>query len=128
MNCNIANIKASLSGEPNIFKLWLEFTRPMNKLSRSQINLLAFLLRNRYEMMKLIHDEKEVESLLFSPENRAIMCEELGINKTTLITMLSVLRTRGVLFQNNTINPKYIPCIGEDSDTYKLIINFNINE
>lgn len=126
---NIANIPTSIHGEPNnVFRLWLEFTRPFHKLSNAKIDILAYMLKKRYFLLKTMDDEKDIAAMLFSKESRLDISEKMGIAPKTLNVFLSHLRRDGVIIKNRFINPRYIPNISEENKLFRLVINFNIED
>lgn len=129
MDINVANIPTSLDGKPNnVFRLWLEFTRPFHRLTNAKIDVLAYILRKRYSLINTMKDEKAVDSILLSKDSKIEICEYLGLKVETLNVFLHQFRKDKILYTNNTINPRYIPNISEDSKKFQMLINFNIKD
>lgn len=128
-NINVANIPTSLYGAPNnVFRLWLEFTRPFHRLTNAKIDVLAYILRKRYDLMLSERDERTVDAMLLSKESRIEICKTLNIDAKSLNVFLHQFRKDNILYKNNTLNHKYIPNICEDSNNFQILINFNIED
>ena len=69
INTTISRIPTNI--ETNFFQYWVEFLRPFNKLTDRELGVLAELLKSRYELSKVITDEKVIDTVVLSMENRA---------------------------------------------------------
>lgn len=128
MNINVASIDASRLGSVNnLFRLWLEFTKPLHKLTPRQVDLLAYILNDRYRLMLLYGDVDYVDKYLLSTEHRKDIRRAFKISDNLLNVMISSYKDKDILSSDNRLNPKYVPCITDlDNNLFQLVINFNL--
>lgn len=128
LNSDVARVSSCLekSGN-NFFKQWLEFIRPVHKLSSKEIDILSSFLRIRYELSKSIHDENLLDSILMSVETKRQVREEHGLTPSYFQVTMTKFKKRGVLV-NGRINKLYVPNVEIDSEGYKLIILFDFSK
>lgn len=91
------------------FTLWLKFLRPFHTLSDRELEVAACMLKNRYELSKKISDEKILNDVLFSKENKDKMMKELHITnqyyqvilgKLRKVKFIRIIKSTQDLFQN----------------------------
>ncbi len=122
----MSNIKkASLNVKiKNFFYRYIEFLTPFHKLTKQQQHVLALLLYHRYRLQKEITNVKILWKELFDYDTKQLISEELGIADQSLQNILTQLRKRNVIIDNQ-ISSVYIPELIGDSKQF--IINFNFN-
>lgn len=123
MNSTVSKIPCSLS---KFFKFWLQFTAPMHKLQNKDIEILAAILKKRYELCKIITDDNVIDSYLFSKEIREQIIEETGESKSNFQVALSKMRKKGIIINSNQLNKKFIPPLSKDSKRFDLMFLFEI--
>lgn len=121
---NKANIRCSYK---DLFKYWLEFNKPIHKLSDSDIKVLAEFLYLRSTLLEKVHDEELLNEFLFSRERRKNIMETLQVDDVRFNNMLSTLRKKGVIIDNK-INKAYIPNIDVNTKLYQIQLNFKAEE
>ena len=128
MNINVASIGASRLGSVNnLFRLWLEFTKPLHNLTPRQVDLLAYILNDRYRLILLYGDADYVDKYLLSTEHRKEIRNAFKISENHLNVMINSYKVKDILSNDNKLNPKYVPCITDnDSNLFQLVINFNL--
>jgi len=126
MGENKAVLKVNLR---EAFKWWLEFTRPFNKLTNLEIELMALLLYHRHLISKEVSSEIYLNKILFGTEMRKQLREELGCKTQILINLLSNLRKKGII-TNDSIKKGFIPKIDKDyeNSTFRIIFELKIND
>ena len=110
----------------NFFKLWLEFLKPLHRLPKRELTVLAALLQRRFELSRTITDDDILDKVLFTDEIKKGIVDILGISPGNFQSVLTNLRKASVIV-NNTISKRYIPSIEYDGDSYKLLLHFKIN-
>ncbi len=110
----------------NFFKYWLQFTSPLHRLQKKEIEVFAYILKKRYELSYMIADDNLIDSYLFSTDIRKQMCDESGEKVANFQVILSKLRKQGVITSENKINKKFIPLLSKDSVKFDLMIIFDI--
>ena len=118
----------ALSQKPlgdKVFKYWFTFLRPLHDLTDREIDVLASFAKYRYEMMKVVKDEKLLGTLLMSNETKKKIREECGISLAHFQVIMSKLKKSKVII-NDQLNPKLLPNIDEDSSSLNLLLLFPI--
>lgn len=121
-NIKQANLNVSIK---QLFIKWIDLTRSFHKLNGQHQKLLASLLYHHYLLKKDITNNKILWKMVFDYDTKLKIKEELGISDPLLQTLLSQLRKKKVIV-NNEINPLYIPDITLDAKNFKIVFNFNI--
>lgn len=109
------------------FKYWVEFLKPIHKLSKQGVELISLFLWKRQCLSKSIVDNKVLDNVLFSKEVKKEIRETLGISANHFQVLMNDLRNKKVI-NNGAINPKFIPRVDETQNDYKLIVQFRFNE
>lgn len=121
------NVKTLNVTKKLFFKRWLDFLKPYHKLRPKEIELLAILLYKRYNLSKVVKDDKILNKLLFDTENRKELKKELNYTHPQVLNnMLHSLRKSNAIDENNVIAPGLIPNM--DGNNFKLVFNFNIKD
>lgn len=124
-NTSIVRIPSSINGK--FFKFWLEFLKPLHKLTNKETEFLAEMLKQRFLITKIVKDDEMVDTLLFSDEIKSRVMGSCGISSPHFNVLLTGVRKAGIIV-NNKINKKFIPNIDEDAKDFSLIIHFEIKE
>lgn len=111
------------------FKMWLEFTRPFNKLTNQELEFMAMLLYHRHVISKEVNSEMYINKILFGTEMRKQYREEMNVHPQILLNILSNLRKKGIIV-NDTIRKPFIPKISKDpkDKIFKIIFELQIDE
>lgn len=122
---NVIKIPSKL--ETDFFKYWLEFLKPFHNMSPRECEVIAELLRTRYELSKVVKDPILLEKITLSEEYREKVRHTLGITANHFQVILCKLRKSGVLLDDR-INPKFIPNVTEDNSngSFKLLFIFGL--
>lgn len=122
MNVKSLNMNVHLK---NLFRLWINITIVFHKLTKQEMDVLALLLYHHYNLGKEITNKKILWKMVFDYEVKAKIKKELGLKDASLQNVLSSLRKKGVI-QDNQIVSTYIPNIEKGSNSFKIVFNFNI--
>lgn len=90
------------------------------------MQVLAGILAKRFELLNIVRDYTLVEKLLKSPESKRDIRESLKMSQSQFNILYSKLKICGAI-NDNKINPKYIPNVQQESNEYRLILIFDIN-
>lgn len=120
---NIIRIPTSLS--VNFFKLWLMFLEPFHKLTKREIDVAASFVKQRYELSKVIKDSEILDRVTMSEDTKKKVREECNITLPHFQVILGKLRKNKVIVDGK-INPKFIPNINADNDTFQLLLLFEL--
>lgn len=110
----------------SFFRVWLEFLKPLHRLPKREITVLAALLQRRFELSRTIMDDNMLDKVLFTDEVKKGIVEMLGISPGNFQATLTSLRKASVII-NNTISKRYIPSLEYGGESYKLLLNFKIS-
>lgn len=125
MQKNNLNVKTLNVTEKGFFMRWLEFLKPYHGLRQKEIELLSLFLYKRYQLEKVIKDEKILSKILFDTESRNEIRDALNYSSSQILNnMISNLRSKGVIGKDNAIAKGLIPNL--TGDNFKLLFNFNI--
>lgn len=111
----------------DFFKRWLIFLKPYHELADRQIDLAASLLKIRYELSKVILDDKILDETLMNGTSKKKIIEDCGISPAHFQVIMSSLRKHNFILKDGRINPKYIPSLNkENPKAFSLMILFAI--
>lgn len=111
----------------SFFRLWLKFLSPLHNLTDKEINIVAVFLKHRFLLSKSIKDSSVLDEVLMSKDYKKKIKEECGITTTYFQMLMTRLKKKGAIVNNN-INPKFIPKnISEDSKFFQLLLHFDFS-
>ena len=123
INKSISRIPTKI--ETNFFNYWVEFIRPFNKLTDRELEVLAELLKKRYELSKVITDEKVIDSVLLSTESKSDIRNKLNLSPAHFNCIIKKFKDTNVIENYNRINAKLIPKISENAESFQFILFFD---
>ena len=124
-NINVKNLNVP---KKKFFMYWLQLLKPYHKLRDKEIEMLGLFLNKRHELSQKINDDDLIDTLLFDKIYKDQIRKEMNYSSHQVFNnMLSSLRSKGVII-NGKINKGLIPVLSEDSNNFKLIFNFNIQD
>lgn len=106
------------------FYYWIMFLKPFHHLTDRESEVVVSLLKERYELSKVITDNEILDKVLMSEDSKKKVREECGITLPHFQIVMSKLRKNKVLIDNK-INPRYIPKITEGSESFKMMLLFD---
>lgn len=120
---NVITIPASL--KDSFFKYWFEFLRPFHKLTDREIEVIASFVKYRYELSKVITDQDLLDRVTMSDDTRKKVKEDCNISNTYLQVIMTKFKKTKII-EDGKINPKFIPRIDPDSNSFQLLLSFNL--
>ena len=108
----------------DFFKWWCVFLRPFIPLTEREIDVVARLLKQRWELSKKIDDPSILDTLTMSSESLSKVVEDCGMNKQHFYVVMNSLKKKGAI--NERINPRLVPNMKEEG-VFKLTILFKEN-
>lgn len=120
---NIARVPCSL--DKNFFRYWFMFLEPFHKLTKREIDVAASFVKQRYELSKVIKDSEILDRVTMSEDTKKKVREECNITLPHFQVILGKLRKNKVIVDDK-INPKFIPNINADNDTFQLLLLFEL--
>ena len=120
---NIVRVPCSLS--KNFFRYWFMFLEPFHKLTDREIDVITSFVKQRYELSKVIKDNDILDKVTMSEDTKRKVREECNITLPHFQVIMGKLRKNKVIVDGK-INPKFIPNINEETDTFQLLLLFEL--
>lgn len=122
---NVIRVPSAL--DTNFFRYWLEFIKPFHHMVPREMDVVSELLKNRYELSKVITDPNLLERVALNSDSQGKAREACGLTSQHFQVIMSKLRKAGVI-EEGKINPRFIPNIKEDAEdgTFKLLLIFGL--
>lgn len=102
------------------------FLKPFHNLTNKEMDVAAKILQHRHFLSKAIKDEKILNDVLLSRENRKKIREELDITTAHLQVILSTLKSVNFI-KDGMVNPRFIPRINNNKQ-FNLLMSFDFSE
>lgn len=103
---NLVPVKCT---ETSFYRAWIEFLTPFHKLTKRERDVAARIIAQEFKLRDSIQDPVVRNEILWSQTSRRDMRESLGISPEFFQMIINKLKKAEVLFQDNSINPRYIP-------------------
>lgn len=126
MESKINNIIKIPTSTEDFFKYWMIFLKPFHNLTNKEMDVAAKILQHRHSLSKAIKDEKILNEVLLSRENRKKIREELDITTAHLQVILSTLKSVNFI-KDGMVNPRFIPRINNNKQ-FNLLMSFDFSE
>ena len=120
---NVITIPTSTKGK--FFKYWFEFLRPFHKLTDREIDVIAALVKERYELSKVIKDQELLNKVTMSDDTKRKVREDCNISQAHFQVIMTKLKKNKVI-DDGKINPKFIPRVDEDAKNFQLLLSFEL--
>lgn len=109
---------------PSFFRMWVEFLTPFHHLAMREKDVFAKILEQYFKIREQCDDPVLCREILWSAPSKTDMRNALGMSQPHFQMVLGKLRENGVL-KDNIINPRYVPHIKQDSNTFELRVVFD---
>ena len=120
---NIVRIPCSL--DKSFFKFWFMFLEPFHKLTNREIDVITSFVKQRYELSKVIKDSEILDRVTMGEDTKKKVREECNITLPHFQVIMGKLRKNKVIVDGK-INPRFIPNIDEGTDTFQLLLLFEL--
>lgn len=108
----------------SFFRVWMEFLTPYHKLAMREKDVAAKILSQYFKLKEQCSDPVILKELLWSQSSRLDMRTSLDMSQPHFQMVLGKLREQEVI-KDGDINPRYMPHIRQDSNTFELRILFD---
>lgn len=122
---NVIRIPTSLQGK--FFRFWIEFLQPLHHLTLRECDVLTEILKERYDLSKKISDADILDKVLMSDETRKKIREVCNMSLPHFQVIMGKLKKVGIINENK-INPKFIPNVREDENSFQLLLLFDLKK
>lgn len=119
-----ATIRIPTSKGREFFRYWLNILKPFHNLTNREIDVAVSFLTNRYELSKVIFDVDLLEENSVNEATKKKVREECGVTLAHFQVIMGKLK-KSKIFDKGRINPKFIPMINEESNTFQLLFLFD---
>lgn len=121
---NVIRIPTSIS--TSFFRFWLEFLKPFHNLTDREMQIASAFLKRRYELSKVIQDDGILDKVVMSEDTKKAVREECNISLPHFQVIMGKLRKSKIIL-NGRINPKFIPNLTEEQESFRLLLNFELS-
>ena len=111
----------------DFFRYWLEFLKPFHQLTGREIDVATALIKQRYELSKVIADDNILDKVVMSDDTMKIVREECGLSLPHFQVIMGKLKKNKIIVDGR-INPKFIPNITEDHENFQLLLLFELKK
>lgn len=122
---NIVRIPTSLDSK--FFKYWFLFLKPFHNLTDREIDVITSFVKQRYELSKVIKDNNILDKVVMSEDTKRKVREECGITLPHFQVIMGKLRKNNIIIDGR-INPRFIPNVDENSDSFQLLLLFDLKK
>ncbi len=110
----------------SFFRLWVAWLAPYHKLTAREQDVMARVLFQYFKIMrKTTTDPSIINELLWTQESRKDMRESLQMSQAHFQIILGKLRKNGVLREDKSIEPRYIPHLSNMDTRFFMQICFD---
>lgn len=111
----------------SFFRKWFEFLEPFHKLTAREMDVATAFVKQRYELGKVIKDPEILDREVMSDFTKRKVREECDITLPHFQVIMGKLRKSQIIVDGK-LNPRFIPNITEDADSFKLLLYFNFKK
>lgn len=108
----------------DVFRYWLEFLLPFHNMSSREMDVAVALLKERYELCKVILDKNLVNKTLLNSDTAKKIMEECELSACHYKVIVGKLRSKNFILDNE-INPRLIPNVKEVNGSFQLLLIFD---
>lgn len=109
----------------SFFRNWFEFLKPFHHLTDRECDIAAAFVKLRWELGQNISDQDLLDKVLMTNESKQIVKDRCGTTMQHFQVIMSKLKKNRVIIDGK-LNPKFIPNLQKDSDSFKLLLYFKI--
>ena len=121
---NVVRIPCKL--DSTFFRAWFMFLKPFHHLTDREIEVITSFVKHRYELSKVISNVEILDKVAMDEDTKKKVMEECQITAPYLQVILGKLK-KNKLIVDGKINPRYIPNIIEEEDSFKLMLFFDFS-
>ena len=119
---NIIEISTSIK---DLFRYWFMFLEPLHNLTNREIDVITAIVRNRYELSKVVKDNVLLDKIILNDESKQKIREECNISQAHFQVIMTKLK-KSKMIENGNINPRFIPRIKDETKGFQLLLTFEL--
>lgn len=108
----------------SFFRKWFEFLEPFHKLTAREMDVATAFVKQRYELGKVIKDPEILDREVMSDFTKRKVREECDITLPHFQVIMGKLRKSQIIVDGK-LNPRFIPNLSDDADSFKLLLYFD---
>lgn len=120
---NVIRIPTSVTG--SFFRYWFEFLKPFHKLTNREMDVITAFAKKRFELSRQINDSTILDKFLMSDDVKREIREECNISQPHFQVIMGKLKNTKMIIEDK-INPKFLPNLTEDEQSFKLLLLFDL--
>lgn len=109
----------------SFFRNWFEFLKPFHHLTDRECDVAAAFVKFRWELSDSITDVDMLDAVVMNNDSKRMVRDRCSITPQHFQVILSKLRKHKVIVDNK-LNPKFLPNIQKDEDSFKLLLYFKL--
>lgn len=106
--------------DDSFFRTWIEFLTPFHKLTARERDVAARIIAQYFRLKESIQDPILLNETLWTNNSRKDIRESLGMSQAHFQMILAKLRSVKMLVENDNINPRFLPHLGDEP---RLMLN-----
>lgn len=118
-----SNRKLNMSPEGDFFRAWVEFFKPVHKLTNREMDVLAMFMKERYELSKVIIDTDVLDKVLMSESTKRKIRESCNVTPRYFQVIMCKFR-RNKVITNNKISLNLLPSLTDDGVGLLIYFDF----
>lgn len=118
-----SNKKLNMSPDGDFFRAWVEFFKPVHKLTNREMDVLAMFMKERYNLGKVILDADVLDKVLMSEGTKRKIREACGVTPRYFQVIMCKFR-RNKVINNNKIALNLLPSITDDGVGLLIYFDF----
>lgn len=108
----------------SFFRMWIEFLTPFHRLSMREKDVVAVIISQYFKLKAQCNNADVVRKLLWTKTSKKDMEASLGISQEHFNVITNKLKKSKIIIGGD-INPRYLPHIEQDSNTFELRVVFD---
>lgn len=121
---NVIRIPSSV--KDRFFLYWFEFLKPFHHLTNREMQLAAALVKKRYELSKVIHDDNILDKVVMSEDSQRDIRKECNLSLSHYQCLMSKLK-KSKIINEGKINSRFIPNLTKDKGSFRMLLNFELD-
>lgn len=94
--------------QESFHKVWFDLLRSIHRLTQKETEVAVCFVKHWNKLKDTVKDDKQLNQLLFSPQEKAEICKELDITPQHMRKIMVKLKQRHIVV-NGKLNYRYIP-------------------
>ena len=123
---NVIRIPTTL--DTSFFRIWVEFLAPLHNLPNRAKDILAELLKARFNLSQSVTDDALLDKLTLGIDTRKKIVKDLGMSEASYHVTLGKIKKTGII-KDGKINSRFIPKnIGRGDKSFQLLLYLDLDE